>query len=180
MKKLIVLVSVFVSSISFSQISYTMLNEVENLILDRYEINYTGAHVRFMVESQIVNQLDSITKSDMIVAYDKFQKWNSNYFKSIPDTNYFSDGIEYMSNKSSDDFLKISFNETRKIVGLYSKYVGDQQNDIQTIEILELYSTGITNYIDHIIMIQDYSNHWFVLTSLYDKVLIEYPDNLIP
>lgn len=180
MKKLFVFIVPFVSSVSLSQISYTMLNEVENSILDRYGIDYTGAHVRFMVESQIVNQLDSITKSEMIVAYDKFQKWNSNYFKSIPDTLYFSDGIEYMSNKSSDDFLKISFNETRKILGFYSKYIGDRLNDIQTIEILELYSTGIANYIDHVIMIQAYSNHWFILTSLYDKVSIEYPDNLIP
>lgn len=183
MKKLFVIIAFVVLSVtqlSFSQISYNMINEIENVILDRYNIDYTGAHVRYMVESKEVNSLDSKLKTEMIVAYNKFKKWNKNYFKNLPDSTYFSDGYEYMLNKSSDSFLKLIFNDSRKIVGKFSKYVADKKNDIQTIEILELYNTGISNYIDHVIMIQNYSNEWFILTSTYDKVYVEFPQNLIP
>lgn len=183
MKKLVVLVAVafvFITHFSFSQISYNMLNEIENVILDRYNIDYTGAHVRYMVESKKVEKLDSETGAAMNIAYKKFKKWNKNYFKNLPDSIYFSDGQEYMRNKSSDSFLKLIFNDSRKIVGKFSKYVADKKNDIQTIEILELYNTGIPNYIDHVVMIQNYSNEWFILTSTYDKVYVEFPQNLIP
>jgi len=182
MKKLVVLVAVafvFITHFSFSQISYNMLNEIENVILDRYNIDYTGAHVRYMVESKKVEKLDSETKAAMNIAYKKFKKWNKNYFKNLPDSTYFSDGHEYMLNKSSDSFLKLIFNDSRKIVGKFSKYVADKKNDIQTIEILELYNTGIPNYIDHVVMIQNYSNEWFILTSTYDKVYVEFPQNPI-
>ncbi|MFM7757927.1 MAG: hypothetical protein ACKO6J_03245 [Crocinitomicaceae bacterium] len=176
-------VSVAITFLSFSQnaqMSYQMINEIENVILDRYNIDYTGAHVRYMVESKKVEKLDSETKAAMKIAYKKFKKWNKNYFKNLPDSTYFSDGHEYMLNKSSDSFLKLTFNDSRKIVGKFSKYVADEKNDIQTIEILELYNTGIPNYIDHVVMIQNYSNEWFVLTSTYDKVYIEFPQNPIP
>lgn len=183
MKKLVVFIIVsviFATQVSFSQISYTMINEIENEILDRYNIDYTGAHVRYMVESKKVNTLNSAAKDAMIIAYNKFKKWNKNYFKNLPDSIYFSDGYEYMQNKSSDSFLKLIFNDSRKIVGKFSKYVADQKNDIQMIEILELYNIGIPNYIDHVIMIQNYANDWFILTSTYDKVYVEFPQNLIP
>ena len=45
-----------------------------------------------------------------------------------------------MKNKVSDDFLKLTFNETRKIVGQYSKTVNDTLNNIKTIDILEVFS----------------------------------------
>jgi hypothetical protein len=176
-------VSVAITFLSFShnaQMSYQMINEIENVILDRYNIDYTGAHVRYMVESKKVEKLDSETKAAMNIAYKKFKKWNKNYFKNLPDSTYFSDGQEYMRNKSSDSFLKLTFNDSRKIVGEFSKRVADKKNDIRTIEILELYNTGIPNYIDHVVMIQNYSNEWFVLTSTYDKVYVEFPQNLIP
>lgn len=176
----IVVAVISVTQLSFSQISYNMINEIENVILDRYNIEYTGAHVRYMVESKKVEKLDPETKAAMKIAYNKFKKWNKNYFKNLPDSTYFSDGQEYMLTKSSDSFLKLTFNDSRKIVGKFSKYVADKKNDIQTIEILELYNTGILNYIDHVIMIQNYADEWFVLTSLYDKVNVEFPQNLIP
>jgi hypothetical protein len=176
----ILFASSFLSFNSVSQISYQCINEIENVILDRYNIDYTGAHVRYMVESKRVNTLDSKTKAEMVIAYKKFKEWNKNYFKTLPDSSYFSDGNEYMLNKSSDDFLKVIFNDSRKIVGIFSKTVSDKKNDIRTIEILELYNTGIPNYIDHVVMIQNYSNEWDILTSTYDKVYVEFPQNPVP
>lgn len=181
MKLFIVTLAItFLSLSQNAQMSYQMINETENVILDRYNIDYTGAHVRYMVESKKVEKLDPETKAAMKIAYNKFKKWNKNYFKNLPDSTYFSDGHEYMLAKSSDSFLKLTFNDSRKIVGKYSKYVADKKNDIQTIEILELYNTGIPNYIDHVVMIQNYADEWFVLTSLYDKVNVEFPQNLVP
>lgn len=175
----IIVASSFLSFNAVSQISYNMINEIENVILDRYNIDYTGAHVRYMVESKKVNNLDSGVKSEMLFAYKKFKKWNKNYFKTLPDSTYFSDGSEYMLNKASDEFLKLIFNDSRKIVGKFSKTVSDKKNDIRTIEILELYNTGIPNCIGHVVMIQNYSNEWFILTSTYDKVYVKYPQNPI-
>ncbi len=176
----VTLAVIFLSFSQNAQMSYHMINETENVILDRYNIDYTGAHVRYMVESKKVEKLDPETKAAMKIAYNKFKKWNKNYFKNLPDSTYFSDGHEYMLTKSSDSFLKLTFNDSRKIVGKFSKYVADKKNDIQTIEILELYNTGIPNYIDHVVMIQNYADEWFVLTSLYDKVNVEFPQNLVP
>jgi len=163
MKKLAFIFSI-ISNIASSQISYVMLNEVQNVVLDRYGIDYTGAHVRNMVESGQVNNLkDPAIKDSMFAAYNRFTKWNKGYFKSIPDTVYFSDGEEYMSGKQADDFLIGIFNNSRKILGRFSLDVNDFANNIQTIEILELYNTGMPNYIDHIIMLKDFNSRWSLL-----------------
>jgi hypothetical protein len=166
MKKLaFVLAASVMVTVAYSQISYVMLNEVENVVLDRYGIDYTGAHVRNMVESGQVNTLeDSATKDSMLAAYNRFTKWNKGYFKSVPDTVYFSDGEEYMSDKQANDFLIMAFNNSRKILGRFSLDVNDITNNIQTIEILELYNTGISNYIDHVIMLKDFNSIWSILT----------------
>jgi hypothetical protein len=168
MKKLVFIFSI-ISNIASSQISYVMLNEVENVLLDRYGINYTGAHVRNMVESGQVNTLENpADKDSMLTAYNRFTKWNKGYFKSIPDTVYFSDGEEYMSDKQADDFLVGTFNNSRKILGMFSLDVNDFTNNIQTIEILELYNTGMPNYIDHIIMLKDFNSRWSLL--IYNSI----------
>jgi hypothetical protein len=165
MKKLaFVLAASFIANVASSQISYVMLNEVQNVVLDRYGIDYTGAHVRNMVESGQVNNLkDPAIKDSMFAAYNRFTKWNKGYFKSIPDTVYFSDGEEYMSDKQADNFLIGIFNNSRKILGRFSLDVNDFANNIQTIEILELYNTGMPNYIDHIIMLKDFNSRWSLL-----------------
>lgn len=166
MKKLAFIFSI-ISNIASSQISYVMLNEVENVLLDRYGIDYTGAHVRNMVESGQVNTLENPAHKDsMLTAYNRFTKWNKGYFKSVPDTVYFSDGEEYMSDKQADDFLIMAFDNSRKILGRFSLDVNDFANNIQTIEILELYNTGFTYYIfiDHVIMIKDFNSRWSVFT----------------
>jgi len=168
MKKLaFALAASFIASVASSQISYVMLNEVENVLLDRYGIDYTGAHVRNMVESGQVNTLENPAyKDSMLTAYNRFTKWNKGYFKSVPDTMYFSDGEEYMSDKQADDFLIMAFDNSRKILGRFSLDVNDFANNIQTIEILELYNTGIpySIYIDHVIMIKDFNSRWSVFT----------------
>ena len=165
MKKLaFVLAASFIANVSSSQIAYVMLNEVENMVLDRYGIDYTGAHVRYMIETgEVTNLKDSATKDSMLAAYNRFTKWNKGYFKSIPDTVYFSDGEEYMSDKHSDDFLIAIFGNSRKILDRFSLDVNDFTNNIQTIEILELYNIGIPNYIDHVIMLKDFSSKWSIL-----------------
>ena len=157
--------SVASSQIASSQIAYVMLNEVENVVLDRYGIDYTGAHVRYMVETGEVYKLeDPAHKDSMLAAYNRFTKWNKGYFKSIPDTVYFSDGEEYMSGKQADNFLIATFGNSRKILGRFSLDVNDFTNNIQTIEILELYNVGMPNYyIDHIIMLKDFNSRWSIL-----------------
>ena len=162
------------SQIASSQIAYVMLNEVENVVLDRYGIDYTGAHVRYMVETGEVYTLkDSATKDatkdSMFAAYNRFTKWNKGYFKSIPDTVYFSDGEEYMSGKQADNFLISTFGNSRKILGRFSLDVNDFANNIQTIEILELYNIGMPNYyIDHVIMLKDFNSRWSLL--IYNSI----------
>jgi hypothetical protein len=157
--------SVASSQIASSQIAYVMLNEVENVVLDRYGIDYTGSHVRYMVETGEVYKLeDPAHKDSMLAAYNRFTKWNKGYFKSIPDTVYFSDGEEYMSGKQADNFLIATFGNSRKILGRFSLDVNDFTNNIQTIEILELYNVGMPNYyIDHIIMLKDFNSRWSIL-----------------
>ncbi len=68
-----------------------------------------------------------------------------------------------MSDKHADDFLIGTFNNSRKILGRFSLDVNDITNNIQTIEILELYNTGIPNYIDHVIMLMDFNSIWSLL-----------------
>lgn len=54
----VTLAVIFLSFSQIAQMSYHMINETENVILDRYNIDYTGAHVRYMVESKKVEKLD--------------------------------------------------------------------------------------------------------------------------
>lgn len=167
MKKLLFYLLALYSSISLSQtrLTFTMLNQSENKLLDSYCIDYTGAYVRSMVISNEYKKLDdNEIQIDFEEAYMKFEKWNKGYFKAIPDTNYISDGTEYMKDKNANELLKITFNETRKILGKFSIKVNDVKNNIRTIEILELYNTGMENYIDHIIMVENYKGFWELIT----------------
>ena len=52
--------------------TYNMLNQVENTILDRYGIDYTGAHVRNMVVSGRVGKLSREMKVSMITTFNRF------------------------------------------------------------------------------------------------------------
>ena len=85
MKKLaFVLAASFIANVASSQIAYVMLQEVQNVVLDRYGIDYTGAHVRYMVETGEVNNLkDPAIKDSMLIAYNRFTKWNKGRVISI-------------------------------------------------------------------------------------------------
>lgn len=170
MKKLIVLFAIVVSNVSFSQniFNFSFLNQSQNKLLDFYGIDYTAPFIRYKVVSNEYKLFkDTALQIAFIEAYDKFQKWNVNFFKTIPDTTYFSDGIAYMKDKDANDLLKFTFNETRKILGIYNIKIDDKINDIRTIEILELYNTEMDNYIDHVIMIENYKGFWELVT--YDE-----------
>lgn len=166
MKRIFVLLAVIVLRFPLAaqhttEMRYPMIQSFQNKLLDDYGIHYTGAHVRYMVASGEVNNLEKDIKQSFISAYTKFQNWNKNYFNNIPDTNQIvMNGLQYMENKNTNDFFKMTFNETRKIIGQYSKTVNDKKRNIKTIDILEIYSAGIPNATEHIIMIEDMSGFW--------------------
>ena len=164
MKKLIIsIIAISISSVLFTQtnFNFTSLNQSQNKLLDSYGIDYTGPYTRYKIISGEYKRLkDTSLRNQFLEAFEKFEKWNKNYFKTIPDTTYFSDGVEYMKNKDADAFFKAIFNETRKILGIYSIKIEDKLNNIRTIEILEIYNAGMYNYIDHIIMVENYKGFW--------------------
>lgn len=183
MKSLIVFIFVFISGVSFSQTSYnfSFLNQSENKLLDYYGIDYTGPFIRYKVVSNEYKTFkDTSLQLSFLEAFDKFQKWNKNYFKIIPDTNYFSDGTTYMKNKNANELLKFTLDDTRKILGIYSIDIDDKLNDIKTIEILELYNTGMNNYIDHIIMIEDFKGFWELVTYDEEDITLDCAQCMVP
>ena len=183
MKKLFVFIATFVINVSFSQTSYnfSFLNQSENKLLDHYGIDYTGPFIRYKVVSNEYKTFkDTSLQLSFLEAFDKFQKWNKNYFKIIPDTNYFSDGTTYMKNKNANELLKFTLDDTRKILGIYSIDIDDKLNDIKTIEILELYNTGMNNYIDHIIMIEDFKGFWELVTYDEEDITLDCAQCMVP
>jgi hypothetical protein len=161
--------------------NYSYINQSENKLLDNYGIDYTGPFIRYEVLSgEYKNINDTLLQKSFVESFDKFQKWNKGYFKTIPDTIYFSDGVEYMEDKLTNDLLKITFNETRKILGSYSIIVNDISNNIKTIEILELYNTGMVNYIDHVIMIQKFDLTWELFTYNDNDDSLDCPSCIVP
>ena len=168
MKNLILYFSItLVSFLSTAQKyhHYEMLNEYTNYILDRYNIDYTGPHGRYMVESGEVNQLDKVVQDSMIAAYYRFLKFNKNYFQTVPTTDspVLSNCALYLENKDCDNFTKMICSDTRLIVGFYRKVVNDLENNIKTIEILEMNSASTTN-IEIAIFIEDFNNFFTLLT----------------
>lgn len=170
--KNLILSAFFVAVAIFSNAqvcNYTMLNEYENYILDRYSIDFTGAHVRYMVESGNVNNLDSVTKKSMKIAYDNFIEFNKNYFITVPtlkDPILFT-GTQYIQNKDCDNFTKFICNDSRLIVGFYKKVVNDSENNIKSIEITEVNDSG-TNLIYHAIFIEDFNGFSTLITPQED------------
>ena len=145
---------------------YTMLNEYENYILDQYNINYTGAHVRYVIESGNVNKLDNVsTKNSMKIAYDNFLKFNKNYFQLVPTDKspVLLTGTQYIENKYCDNFTKLICGDSRLIVGFYKKIVNDLENNIRSIEIIEINDAG-THDINHAIFIEDFDGFSTLIT----------------
>jgi hypothetical protein len=78
-----------------------------------------------------------------------------------------------MKDKDANELLKATFNETRKILGFYSVKINDRINNVRTIEILELYNTGMDNYIDHIIMVEHFDDFWELITPNDDDITLD-------
>jgi hypothetical protein len=140
-------------------------NEDENYILDRHGIDYCSAHTRRMVESGDVYNCEKHIQDGMFEAYNLFTNWNKGYFNSIPDTNkVISNGAIYMAGKKSIPFVKGAFNESRKILGIYSLQVNDTLYGIRTIEVLEVWSNHPDlNVIEIVTMFEDFEGNWDIL-----------------
>jgi hypothetical protein len=161
MKRLFISAIIFATSFfSNAQVyEYTMLSEYENYILDQYDINYTGIHVRYMVESgQISTINDSDTKDSMLAAYNRFTKFNRGYFQNVPtiSSNVLLTGTQYIKNKTCDNFTSSICDDTRLIVGIYKKLVNDVENNIRSIEIVEINNSAALYSITHAIFIEDF------------------------
>jgi len=167
MKRLFFSVFFSISAVVNAQeYNYTMLNEYENYILDRYKIDYTGPHVRYMIESGEVKNLNDVaTKNSMQIAYNNFLKFNKNYFQSVPTINspILLTGTQYIENKDCDNFTKLICGDSRLIIGFYKKIVNDSENNIRSIEIIEINDAG-TNNINHAIFIEDFDGFSILIT----------------
>ena len=161
MKNLALVFAVLVSSFGFSQNVLSFIED-ENYILDRHGIDYCSPHTRKMVESGNVYNLEKDIQDGMFEAYNRFTAWNKGYFNSIPDTNkVISNGAIYMADKKAIPFVKGAFNESRKILGIYSLQVNDTLYGIRTIEVLEVWSNHPDlNVIEPIIMFEDFEGIW--------------------
>jgi hypothetical protein len=164
MKKLLLVLAVLSVNCAIAQniLSFT---RYENYILDRHGIDYCSPHTRRMVESGDVYNCEKHIQDGMFEAYNLFTNWNKGYFNSIPDTNkVISNGAIYMAGKKSIPFVKAAFNESRKILGIYSLQVNDKLYGIRTIEVLEVWSnTPQLNVIEIIVMIEDFEDNWDIL-----------------
>jgi hypothetical protein len=147
---------------------YEMLNEYENHILDRYHIDYTGIHVRYMIESGEIDQLgEQWIKDSMLAAYNRFVKFNQNYFQNVPTVHskVLLTGTQYIQPKNCDNFTKMICGDSRLIVGIYKKTVNDVKNNIRSIEIIEINNSGAKPYdISHAIFIEDFDGISTLLT----------------
>ena len=164
MKKIVFVLAVLVSSFGFGQ-DVLSFEEDENYILDRHGIDYCSPHTRRMVESGAVYNLEKHIQDGMFEAYNRFTAWNKGHFNSIPDTNkVISNGAIYMAGKKSIPFVKGAFNESRKILGIYSLQVNDKLYGIRTIEVLEVWSNHPDlNVIEIVIMFEDFEGNWDIL-----------------
>jgi len=184
MKKLFIsLVAVAITVTAISQdVSYTDINKSENRIFNRYGIEYTGGLTRYYVESGLIDtwknnpRIPSSERVRTLNAYNKFKTWNQGYFKMLPtESDIIGDITSYSDNTNlkQSEIYRLMFNESRKIVGFFSKQVNDQKNNIQTIAIFEIYNSGmkeagLTVLIDHVIILTDFEGNSRIFTYLED------------
>jgi hypothetical protein len=164
MKKIVVVFAVLAVNCALAQNILSFIED-ENYILDRHGIDYCSAHTRRMVESGDVYNCEKHIQDGMFEAYNLFTNWNKGYFNSIPDTNkVISNGAKYMAGKKAIPFVKGTFGESRKILGIYSLQVNDTLYGIRTIEVLEVWSNHPElNVIEPIIMFEDFEGNWDIL-----------------
>jgi hypothetical protein len=161
MKKLLLVLAGLAVNCALAQ-DILSFDKDQNYILDRHGIDYCSPHTRKMVESGNVYNLEKDIQDGMFEAYNRFTAWNKGYFNSIPDTNkVISNGAIYMADKKAIPFVKGAFNESRKILGIYSLQVNDKLYGIRTIEVLEVWSNHPDlNVIEIVIMFEDFEGIW--------------------
>lgn len=166
-----------------AQICYTSITLTENALLDRHQIDYTGTHSRYLMTSGKINNIPIEWQESVRKDYDKFLIWNKGYFDTLPTMNepVIIDGYGYLLTHEIDfdknPMLFMGMNETRQIIGMFSKEVNDVKYGIKTIEIVELYNTGIPeDAVDKFIMIQDFTGKWalFSTSESRDQIIKDY------
>lgn len=160
MKKLLFLSLLTVNTVFSQEYTYSMLNESENNFLDRYSIDYTGMHVRYIIfnDSLELIRTDQL-RTDFKTAYANFIKWNNNQFSVLPDTiGVLMNGQEYLESKEKIDAMYI-FGKYHNVLNIYTISVDDRLNNVKTIEIVEAYDIR-NQWFFHRIFYSNFDNQW--------------------
>jgi hypothetical protein len=146
-------------------LAFDMINHSQNKLLDKYSIDFTGAHVRSMVVTGRVHRLEDKSISDsMIAAYDRFMLWNDGSFKVVPDSTVLMLGYEYLLLKPNrDEWMDFDIIPSVKILSIYNKEIN--QDGIKSIEIIE--AIRMPYSVQSVILIEDYFGKWKIF--FYDE-----------
>jgi hypothetical protein len=177
MKRLGFIFGILITGTIFAQndVTYPLLNETQNALLDRYGIDYTGIYTRYAIETQ--THLNLITEEQIKAntAYQKFQSWNAYYhLKSIPDINNFSSNMQtYFETKLlRDDWMRLFLNDT-KIIQQVTIQINDVENNVKTIDILETRDVrSAYGGLRILIFVQDYTDTW---TMIFEDLTLDCP-----
>ena len=179
MKKLIFVFGILITGTVFGQtdiISYQLLNETQNNLLDRYGIDYTGSYTRYVIESKKYLNLDSVEQSAALVAYKNFQNWNVDYhLQSIPDIDTSIGNFKtYLDSKLLyEDWMPIFVSNSTKILQKATIYVNDRYGDVKTIDILEIRDIDSAHGgLNIMIFVQDYNGYW---TMIFEDLTLDCP-----
>lgn len=170
MKNFIVVLFVILTSVVNAQ-TFTMLNQSQNKLLDKYGIDYAGLQTRYIMST---NQIDIIedteTRLGMIKSYEEFMKWKSPDVKILPDTiEVLMTGYDYLKDKSLMDdrteLLRVFFYDYHKVLQRLHFDVYDGM--IKSIEIIECSMPsedfGINFF--HMIFIENKYGYWKLFSS---------------
>ena len=145
-------------------LAFDMINRSQNKLLDKYSIDFTGAHVRHMVVTGRVNRLEKSYSDSMVAAYNRFMIWNDGSFKVVPDSTVLMSGYEYLLLKPNrDEWMDFEIIPSVKILSIYNKVIN--QDGIKSIEIIEV--IRMPYYVQSVILIEDYFGKWKIF--FYDE-----------
>ena len=160
MKNVILFLSVLLIQLNVlgQELCFDGINQSQNKLLDKYGIDFTGAHCRYMVSTGRVNRLcDKDIADSMVNAYNRFMLWNDGSFKVVPDTVALMLCSEYINLKPNrNTVLDLVFTGSSTILSLYHKEI--HQDGINSIEILEV--RGLPWLVETLIMVEDGEGRW--------------------